>query len=197
MAVVCSLTSSAADNWQDCLKGNLLMLILLSGSFHFFCFSPGATHCTSHSVICCTFLLPNCTFVSSFSFSAFYLSVLGIRRTKVALFWWKGKFLARTFKPCWVCGTTTSDVTVLWQDRNAFIIRSHCSTTYVGAAYCYRPSSMVCRSVTVMSPAKMWTDRDAVWVEDLGGPRNHVLDGVKIPMGRGSFYGGRVAHCKV
>jgi len=43
MAVVCSLTSSAADNWQDCLKGNLLMLILLTGSFHFFA-SPQEQH---------------------------------------------------------------------------------------------------------------------------------------------------------
>jgi len=30
----------------------------------------------------------------------------------------------------------------------------HHSTTYV-AAYCYRPSSVVCRSVTLVSPAKM------------------------------------------
>jgi len=27
------------------------------------------------------------------------------------------------------------------------IIRLHCSTTYVDAAYCYRPSSVVCQSV--------------------------------------------------
>ena len=27
------------------------------------------------------------------------------------------------------------------------IIRPHCSTTYVGAAYCYRPSSVVCQEV--------------------------------------------------
>jgi len=32
----------------------------------------------------------------------------------------------------------------------------HHSTTYVDAAYCYRPSSVVCGlSVTVVSPAKM------------------------------------------
>jgi len=32
------------------------------------------------------------------------------------------------------------------------------------------------------------TDRDAVWFEDSGGPRNHVLDwGPDPPMGRGSF----------
>jgi len=30
------------------------------------------------------------------------------------------------------------------------VLRTH----YAGAAYCYRPSSVVCRSVTVVSPAK-------------------------------------------
>ena len=39
-----------------------------------------------------------------------------------------------------------------------YIIRPHRSTTYVDAAYCYRPSSVVClsvcRSVTIVSPAK-------------------------------------------
>ena len=30
---------------------------------------------------------------------------------------------------------------------NFLIIRAHRSTTYVDAAYCYRPSSAVCRSV--------------------------------------------------
>jgi len=34
------------------------------------------------------------------------------------------------------------------------IIRPHRSTTYVDAAYSYRPSSVVCRSVTLVSPAK-------------------------------------------
>jgi len=44
----------------------------------------------------------------------------------------------------------------------------------------HRPNGVVCqsvgRSVTVVSPANCrgWTDWDAVWVEDLGGPRKHV-----------------------
>ena len=29
------------------------------------------------------------------------------------------------------------------------------------------------------------TDRAAFWVEDSGGPRNHVLDGVQIPLWEG------------
>jgi len=33
------------------------------------------------------------------------------------------------------------------------IIRPHRSVTYVDAAFCYRPNSVVCRSVTVVSPA--------------------------------------------
>ena len=35
------------------------------------------------------------------------------------------------------------------------VVRPHHSTTYVDVAYCYRPSSVVCRSVTLVSPAKM------------------------------------------
>ena len=61
----------------------------------------------------------------------------------------------------------------------AFIsIRPHRSITYVDAGYCYRPSSLVCLSVTVESHAKtaelirmpfgMWTRV---------GPRKHVSDG--------------------
>jgi len=35
------------------------------------------------------------------------------------------------------------------------VIRPHRSTTYIDVAWCYRPSSMVCQSVTVVNPAKM------------------------------------------
>jgi len=57
---------------------------------------------------------------------------------------------------------------------------------YVGAAY--RMSSMVCRSVRLVSPAK--TDEVIempfglrTWV----GLGNHVLYGVQIPIGRGTW----------
>jgi len=70
------------------------------------------------------------------------------------------------------------------------IIRPHRSTTYVDAAYCYRTSSVVCRSVTLVSPAK--TDEPIempfglrTWL----GSGNHVLDGVQIPHGKGQFWG--------
>jgi len=52
---------------------------------------------------------------------------------------------------------------------------------YVDAACCYRPSSVVCRSVTLMSPAKTAAPIEMPF--GLGtqvGPRNHVLDGVQI-----------------
>jgi len=64
------------------------------------------------------------------------------------------------------------------------IIRPHRSTTYVDAAYCYWPSSVVCHSVclsvclTSETCKNGCTDRDAVWVEGSDGPSNHVLDGV-------------------
>ena len=71
-----------------------------------------------------------------------------------------------------------------------YIIRPHHSTVYVDAAYCYRPSNVVCQSVTVMSPAKtaesvempfgLWT-----WV----GPRNCVRWGSYSTMGKGNFWG--------
>ena len=61
--------------------------------------------------------------------------------------------------------------------------RPHRSTTYVDAAYCYRPSIAwsVSRSVTVVSPAKTAQPIEipfgvSTWV----GPRNHVLDRVQI-----------------
>ena len=62
---------------------------------------------------------------------------------------------------------------------------------YVDAAYCYRPTSMVCwcLSLTVVSPAKMAEPIEVLfgmrtWV----GPRNHVLDGGSdLPMGKGNF----------
>ena len=66
-----------------------------------------------------------------------------------------------------------------------FIIRPHRSTTYVDAAYCYRPSSVVCRSVCHSSESckNGWTDRDAVWVMDSDGPKeSHMLDrGPQVP----------------
>jgi len=54
--------------------------------------------------------------------------------------------------------------------------------TYTDAAYCYQPSSVVCLSVSLSvtsepcanSLAKN-TDRDSVWVEDLGGPKESYV----------------------
>jgi len=40
-------------------------------------------------------------------------------------------------------------------ERRESIITPHRSTTYVDTSYCYWPSSVVCRSVTVVNPAKM------------------------------------------
>jgi len=58
-------------------------------------------------------------------------------------------------------------------------IRLHYSATYINAAYCYRPSSVVCLTVGQSvchssEPCKTdLTNQDAVWVKDL----EHVLDG--------------------
>ena len=72
-----------------------------------------------------------------------------------------------------------------------FIIRPHRSTAYVDVAYSYRPSIVVCRSVTLVIPAKTAAPIELpfglrTWV----GPGNHVLDGGPDPtMGRGKFLG--------
>jgi len=69
-------------------------------------------------------------------------------------------------------------------------IRPHHSTTYVDAAYCYRPSSVVCHRC---EPCKNdLTDWDAVWAEDSGGSKepcirwgpNHTWEGA-ILRGKG------------
>jgi len=87
------------------------------------------------------------------------------------------------------------------------IIRPHRSTTYVDVVYCYRPSSVVCRSVclwvcwsvTLVSPAKMAEPIEMPFgLRTRVGPENHVLDGgPDPPMGRGNFKGKGASHCKV
>ena len=60
-----------------------------------------------------------------------------------------------------------------------YYYQPHRSTTYVDAAYCYQPSSVICRSVTLVSPAKTAESIEmpfGLWARM--GPRNHVLDGV-------------------
>ena len=76
--------------------------------------------------------------------------------------------------------------------------------TYVDAAFCYRASSVVCRSVCLSvchtsepcktaEPIKM-----PFWLRTRVGQRNHVLDGdPDCPMGRSSFAGRVAFHCKV
>jgi len=85
------------------------------------------------------------------------------------------------------------------------IIRPHRSTTYVDAAYCYRPSRVVCRSVGLSvclsvcrsvchtsEPCKNGcTDRDAVWVEDSGGPREPYIDRRPYPPWEWAIFRGK------
>jgi len=66
--------------------------------------------------------------------------------------------------------------------------------TYVHAVYCYRLSSMVCRSasrsVALVSPAKMAEPIEMLFgLRTQVSPGNHVLYGVQIPHGKGQFLG--------
>jgi len=69
------------------------------------------------------------------------------------------------------------------------IIRPHRSTTYVRAAYCYRPSSVVCRSVSLSVCRSVILVSPEETVEPIVmpfgfwariGPRNHVLWGPQV-----------------
>jgi len=66
---------------------------------------------------------------------------------------------------------------------------------YIDAAYCYRPSSVVCWSVTLVNPAKTTEPIDMLFgLRTRVGRRNYVLDGGHrhhSPMGRGNFEGGK------
>ena len=65
-------------------------------------------------------------------------------------------------------------------------MRLHLSTAYVDVAYCYRPSSVVCQSVTLVSPAKTAEPIEmpfGLWTQLVS--RNHVLDGGQIPLWEG------------
>ena len=65
-------------------------------------------------------------------------------------------------------------------------------TTHVYAIYCYRPSSVVDRSVTVVSPAKTAEPIEMPFgLKTPVGPRNHVLDGGPDPHGKRQFWGER------
>jgi len=79
------------------------------------------------------------------------------------------------------------------------VVRPHHSTTYVDAVYRYGPSSVVCRSGTLVSPAKMAEPIEMQFeLRTLVGPGNHVLDGGPDPPWEGAILRrGRASHCKV
>jgi len=65
-------------------------------------------------------------------------------------------------------------------------------TTYVDAVCCYRPSSVLCQSVTLVSPSKTAEPIEMPFgLLARMGPRNHVLDGVPDPPWEGAILGER------
>jgi len=81
--------------------------------------------------------------------------------------------------------------------QSAVVLLGRIAVLYVYSAYCYRPSSVVCRSVCHTSEP----DRDAIWVEDSGGSRKPCIRwGSRSPHVKRQFWGGKWAsrmHCKV
>jgi len=78
-------------------------------------------------------------------------------------------------------------------------------TTYVGAAYCYRPSiawfvgRSICLSVChTGEPCKTAELIEVPFgLRTRVGPGNHVLDGGPDPTWKGAIFGGKGSHAKV
>jgi len=84
---------------------------------------------------------------------------------------------------------------LFWNMLKLFIIRPHHSTMYADAAYCYRVAWFVWHTSEICKNG--WTDSDAVWVEDSGGPRELCVRWKsRSPCESGNF-GGGAAYCKV
>ena len=95
-------------------------------------------------------------------------------------------------------------------DHLLFIIRPHRSTVYLDAAHCYLPSIAwsclsvcwsvslsVCRSVTVVSPAKTAEPIKMPFrIMSCVDKGNHILDGVQMLPREGALLGECMAHCK-
>jgi len=92
----------------------------------------------------------------------------------------------------------------LHSGRNFIIIQHNVSlcifrwahTTYADAVYCSRPSSVVCRSVALVHTSgpcrNVWSNQDAIWVEDSDGPMKPCIRWGSIsPDGKGQFWGGK------
>ena len=103
----------------------------------------------------------------------------------------------------YMCG---SDAVLRQITLTTIVIRPHRSTTYVDAAYSYRPSSVVCRPSVCLSVCHTsqpcnngCTDRAAVWVEDLSGPGEPCIRwGSRFPHEKGQIFRGEWAsNCKV
>jgi len=76
---------------------------------------------------------------------------------------------------------------------------------YVDAVYSYQPSSVVCLSVCLSVchtsealPKTRWTNWDAIWVKDLGGPREPCIRwGKDLPQWGAIMRGKGASHCKL
>jgi len=68
------------------------------------------------------------------------------------------------------------------------VIMPHCHTTYTDVAYCYRQSNVVCLSQS-WACKNGWTDRDTIWILDLGGPKEPRIRWGPDPQYEGAVLG--------
>ena len=99
-------------------------------------------------------------------------------------------------KQCW---SAESSIKIDYVIINIFVVvRPHRSTTYVDAAYCCdRVAWSLGRSVclSVSHTGKLCkngrTDRDAIWVEDSGGPKEPCIRWGPDPLWKGAILRGK------
>jgi len=105
------------------------------------------THTHTQPVDCSTWL-PNCSVTNHDTFTTSSAEAINHEwPQKIKAYITATNPLLTAYQ--YVCTNTTKPTTLINK-----IFRPHCSTTYVDAAYCCQPSSVVCRSLTLVSCAK-------------------------------------------
>ena len=112
-----------------------------------------------------------------------------------------GHFLTTKREGRIICGSTYTRVHMVHcNETNTGIIRLH-HTYYVSTRSLLLPTELCGLSIGLShswARQKWLNHRDAIWVEDLGGPRKPCIRWASTsPIGRGNFEGKGASSCKV